>query len=121
MNYSVVQRQLWRMDNGINIDDAYDMTRKEFYRLRHEEEIERRVALEEARMVGSYFGQTYLQVGMRLEDKEHERWKKWATKEITRIHGEQQEANSQTTEEIPTESPDADLDQLSEAVESLAR
>jgi hypothetical protein len=58
---------------------------------------------------------------MRLEDKEHERWKKWATKEITRIRGEQQDALGMSTDEAATESPDSDLDQLTEAVDSLAR
>ncbi|KAH6657655.1 37S ribosomal protein Rsm25 [Truncatella angustata] len=119
----VVQRQLWRVHNvpGMTMDEAYDVTRKEFYRLRQEEDIERRVAVEEARIVGSYFGQTYLQVGMGLEDKTHERWKKWATKEINRIRGEQQDALGMMTDESAADSPDADLDQLSEAVESLAR
>ncbi|KAK6077967.1 37S ribosomal protein S25, mitochondrial [Seiridium cupressi] len=118
----VVQRQLWRMHNtpGMSTDEAYDLTRKEFYRLRQEEDVERRVVLEEARMVGAYFGQTYLQVGMRLEDKEHERWKKWASKEITRIRGEQQDAFA-IPEEPGAETLDGDLDQLTEAVESLAR
>lgn len=102
-------------------DEAYDITRKEFYRLRQEEDIERRVAVEEARMVGSYFGQTYLQVGMRLEDKEHERWKKWATKEIVKIRGEQQEALDVSIDEPVLNSQDSDLDQLTEAVETLAR
>lgn len=105
----------------MNRDEAYDVTRKEFYRLRQEEDIERRVALEEARMVGSYFGQTYLQVGMRLEDKEHERWKKWAGREITKIRGEQQDAYGVPFDGDTPELPDSDLDQLSEAVESLAR
>lgn len=119
----VVQRQLWRMHNvpGMTTDQAYDITRKEFYRLRHEEDVERRVAVEEARMVGSYFGKTYLQVGMELEDKEHERWKKWATKEINKIRGEQADSLANLSDDAAADSVDADLDQLSEAVESLAR
>ena len=60
---------------------AYDMTRREFYRLRQEEEIERRVAQEEARYVGAYFGKTRLDVGTMLEDSEYENWKIWAGKE----------------------------------------
>lgn len=60
---------------------AYDTARKEFYRLRQEEEIQRRVTLEEAKHVGAYFGKTRLDVGMQLEDQEFENWKIWAGKE----------------------------------------
>jgi small subunit ribosomal protein S23 len=76
---SVVQRQLWLIENeGKTKEQAYDEVRREFYRLRKEEEVERRVAQEEARMVGAYFGKSAMQVGMEIEDKEYERWKKWA-------------------------------------------
>jgi small subunit ribosomal protein S23 len=105
---------------GMTTDEAYDVTRKEFYRLRHEEDVERRVAIEEARMVGGYFGKTYLQIGMELEDKEHERWKKWATKQINNIRGEQADALS-GMDNSPEDPMEADLDQLSEAVDTLAR
>lgn len=60
---------------------AYDVVRRDFYRLRQEEEIERRVALEEAEYVGSYFGKSRLEIGMLLEDKEYENWKVWAGKQ----------------------------------------
>lgn len=60
---------------------AYDAARKEFYRLRQEEEIEKRVAVEEAKHVGAYFGKSRLDVGMQLEDQEFENWKAWAGKE----------------------------------------
>lgn len=79
---SVVQRQLWLMDNEkMGKRKAYDVTRREFYRLRQEEEVEKRVALEEARHVGAYFGKTRLDVGMHLENREFENWKVWAGKE----------------------------------------
>ena len=60
---------------------AYDNARREFYRLRQEEEIERRVAVEEAKHVGAYFGKSRLDIGMQLEDHEFENWKIWAGKE----------------------------------------
>lgn len=60
---------------------AYDKARQEFYRLRQEEEIEKRLAVEEAKYVGAYFGKTRLDVGMQLEDREFENWKIWAGKE----------------------------------------
>ncbi len=71
----MVQRQLWMMHNvpEITKEQAYDAARREFYRLRHEEDVERRVAQEEARMVGAYFGKTKQQVSMQLEDEQFER------------------------------------------------
>ena len=81
---SVVQRQLWLRHNNLDITPAqvYDKARKEFYDLRLQEEIERRVAKEEATSTGAYFGPSALDIGMELEDKEYERWKTWAQKEI---------------------------------------
>lgn len=66
-------------------NQAYDIARKEFYALRHEEEVERRVAREEASWVGASFGKGALEVGMELEDKSYERWKEWAVKEVEAI------------------------------------
>ncbi|KAF4472020.1 37S ribosomal S25 mitochondrial [Fusarium albosuccineum] len=81
----VVQRQMWLMENDkLSKRKAYDITRREFYRLRQEEEIEKRVALEEAKHVGAYFGKTRIDVGHILEDKEFENWKIWAGKETER-------------------------------------
>ncbi|KAJ6782210.1 hypothetical protein PWT90_06716 [Aphanocladium album] len=79
---SVVQRQLYFMENEkMSQSKAYDVARHEFYQLRQAEEIERRVAVEEARHVGAYFGKTRAEVGMMLEDHEFENWKIWAGKE----------------------------------------
>ncbi|KAK1983770.1 37S ribosomal protein Rsm25 [Colletotrichum cereale] len=90
---SVVQRQLWLMHNtNLNRDQAYDVARKEFYALRQEEEIERRVAREEARHVGAYFGKNRLQIGMDLENKEFEIWKGWAGQRATAM-AQNQNAN----------------------------
>lgn len=60
---------------------AYDQVRREFYRLRQEEEIEKRVAVEEAKYVGAYFGKSRLDVSMLLENHEYENWKVWAGKQ----------------------------------------
>ncbi|KAK5656274.1 hypothetical protein OQA88_5037 [Cercophora sp. LCS_1] len=96
----VVQRQLWLMENqGLTKEKAYDIARKEFYALRHREDIERRIAVEEASVVGGYFGKTYIQVGMQLEDMQYERWKSWATDEISRI----QALDADTTGAAPVE------------------
>lgn len=66
--------------------EAYDVARKEFYTLRHEEEVERRVAREEASWTGACFGKNVLEVGMELEDKTYESWKVWATKQAEAIN-----------------------------------
>jgi small subunit ribosomal protein S23 len=79
---------------GMTKDQAYDKARKEFYRLRQYEEIESRIAQEEARMVGAYFGKTRLQVAMQIEDKEFERWKSWAGDQIAKIEVERSQAYS---------------------------
>ncbi len=71
---------------------AYDDARREFYRLRHEEEVERRIAQEEARMVGAYFGKNTLQFGVDLENKSHEDWKQYALGQITRLEALRSEA-----------------------------
>lgn len=39
---------------------------------------------------GAYFGKSALDIGMELEDKEYERWKEWATKEV--VLAEQRQA-----------------------------
>ncbi|KAJ4261689.1 mitochondrial ribosomal small subunit component [Fusarium torreyae] len=81
----VVQRQMWLMENEkLSKRKAYDQTRREFYRLRQEEEIEKRVALEEAKHVGAYFGKSRIDVAQDLEDREFETWKVWAGKETER-------------------------------------
>ena len=70
---------------GMTNSQAYDIARKEFYKLRHQEDVERRVAREEALWVGAYFGKGALEVGMEMEDKSYEEWKEWATKEVETI------------------------------------
>jgi hypothetical protein len=62
---------------------AYDKARKEFYEVRHAQEVERRVAREEALWTGAEFGPSPLDIGMQLEDQKYEEWRVWADKEIT--------------------------------------
>ncbi|KAI1427468.1 37S ribosomal protein S25 [Xylaria sp. FL1777] len=91
---SVVQRQLWMMHNveGMTQEKAYDIVRREFYALRQEEDIERRIAKEEAMKMGAYFGKSAMQVGLELEDEQYENWKKWATRQINNVQAEQDAA-----------------------------
>lgn len=100
--YSVIQRQLWLLNNvtGMTSEKAYDQARKEFYALRHQEDVERRVAKEEALATGAYFGKSTLEVGMELEDKTYEDWKEWAQTEVEMI---EQQKNSQYTGTEPGE------------------
>jgi small subunit ribosomal protein S23 len=65
--------------------EAYDQARREFYQLRMREDIERRVAREEAEAYGAYWGKSNLEVGMELEDKEYNRWLDWAGKEVYKL------------------------------------
>ncbi|KAK0674408.1 mitochondrial ribosomal protein S25 [Cercophora samala] len=90
---SVVQRQLYLMQTAqMSRSQAYDVARKEFYKLRRFEETEARIAREEARAYGAYFGKTVNQVGMELEDKEYNAWLKWAGEEIEGQEMERQAA-----------------------------
>lgn len=59
-------------------EQAYDAARREFYVLRHQEDVERRVAQEEARMMGAYFGRSALDVGMQFENWHYGQWRLWA-------------------------------------------
>lgn len=77
---------------AITKEQAYDMARKEFYDIRQQEDIQRRIAQEEARMVGGYFGKTRLQVSMELEDATYERWKKWAEGEAHKLQAQRESA-----------------------------
>jgi small subunit ribosomal protein S23 len=75
-----VQRQLYLLNNVADMTKsaAYDIARRELYQLRLREDIERRVAAEEAEATGATFGPTMLEVGTELENQEYERWKQWA-------------------------------------------
>ena len=66
----------------ITRNEAYDLARKEFYELRHREQVEQRIAHEEATYVGAYFGKLRLDVSMQIEDQVHHAWLKWADKEL---------------------------------------
>lgn len=72
----------------LNKEQAYDMARKEFYTIRQQEQITKRIAIEEARMVGGYFGKNRLEVGMELEDRMYDIWKNWAEKQLTKAEAE---------------------------------
>jgi len=100
---SVVQRQLWLMENeGLSQDEAYDVARKEFYDLRMQEDIERRVAKEEALAVGATFGKSYLDIGIELETQALEQWKAKALAFLELKRGRQAAFSGTATEEDDT-------------------
>jgi small subunit ribosomal protein S23 len=74
--HSVVQRTLYMMEvEGRNSKDAYDLARKEFYRLRMKQDIERRIAREEAIAVGANFGLSYMEISLENEGKIIDQWR----------------------------------------------
>ena len=63
-------------------DQAYDQARKELYNQRHHEEVEVRVAREEAHAVGGYFGLSQNEIGMELENRTFDKWRAWAESQV---------------------------------------
>lgn len=92
---------------------AYDIARREFYKLRLREDIARRVAAEEAESVGAIFGPRQLEVGMELEDQEYERWRAWAKTEAQSL--DQRSAAFVGAHEI--DAPEEALDELEDVDE----
>lgn len=107
---NVVQRQLWLMEvGGLTKAQAYDQARHEFYQLRQQEDIARRVAVEEARHVGAYFGKTFIQVGLDLEDEHFEKWKGWAAQRIQAEETQRAEANTSVVDSKDDISEEEDI------------
>jgi small subunit ribosomal protein S23 len=106
---SVIQRQLWLLQNvdGMTSQKAYDIARGEFYALRHEEDVERRVAKEEALSTGAYFGKSALEVGMQLEDQSYEAWRSWAVQQIELAEQQRTAAYTNLEAEEGTKEPSA--------------
>ncbi|KAK6535105.1 mitochondrial ribosomal small subunit component [Orbilia ellipsospora] len=83
---SVIQRQMWLMgeNESLSKKSAYDIARKEFYKIRMRSDIERRIAAEEARSVGAYFGKSHIQVGLELEEHTLATWRTKAESAVAR-------------------------------------
>jgi len=82
---SVVQRQLWLLENvpDITIPQSYDIARKEFYTLRRQEETRNRIAAEEARHMGAQFGKSAIQISMQIENKMYNDWERWSRQMVS--------------------------------------
>ena len=114
---------MWLKDNvpGMKPAQAYDQARKEFYKLRLQEDVQRRVAKEEASATGAYFHKSILDVGMELEDKQYEEWKAWAIKEVNEAEQRRNAMYTGQDNESMDLSPDdpeteAGLDEIDDAV-----
>ena len=95
---------------------AYDTARREFYRHRHLEDIRRRVAKEEALHVGAYFAKGPLEIGMELEDRTWEGWKRWARGQID----DEEAARAQLFSGVQSnEAEDMDADEFDAALEEV--
>jgi small subunit ribosomal protein S23 len=122
---SVIQRQLYLMNvEGLHKELAYDVARKEFYQYRHLEEVERRIAKEEALSTGAYFGKGPNEISLQLEDQIWEHWKTWAFEQVEKEKQRNASAYSGTdSEEAELADPllepgllEAELEEMSEAV-----
>ena len=80
----MVQRQLHLLQTvpDITVSQAYDKARKEFYDIRRQEDIQRRVAAEEAEAMGANFGPSVLQWSMQIENKQYDDWEEWSKKTV---------------------------------------
>ena len=116
----MIQRQLWLLQNNASMTrpEAYDQARKEFYDLRLQQDVERRVAREEALATGAQFGKSVNDIGMELEDQEFERWKIWAKKEAEAI--KQKEAAMYTGFDADEVALDADSEEMGAALEEIS-
>lgn len=106
--------------SNLTKEAAYDQARREFYHYRHLEDVERRIAKEEALYTGAYFGKGALEVGMGLEDGAYENWKAWAAKQIEESKQTRAQLYSgpieQSVSELDEDEMDEALDEVQEAI-----
>lgn len=117
----MIQRQHWLLRHtALSTAAAYDKARKELYRVRHAQEIERRVAREEALNTGAFFGLGPLEIGMKLEDRAYENWRTWAEKEIVALKQLQGSAYTGTeNEDAAIELEQPEQEELQEVVDAV--
>jgi small subunit ribosomal protein S23 len=96
---------------------AYDKARKELYKTRHAREVESRIAKEEARAYGAFFGKGPLEVGMELEDQQYANWVEWAKKEQQALA--QQASNAYTGDEAENAAAGTGQEELQEVSDQV--
>jgi small subunit ribosomal protein S23 len=112
---------MWLMKHkNLSKPSAYDAARREFYAHRHLSEIRSRIAKEEAQHVGAYFGKGPLEIGMELEDRTWENWKRWAAVQIEDEQSMRAQMFSGQQEEGLGEGADMSTAEFDSAVEELA-
>lgn len=81
---SVIQRQLYLLQHqpSLSLEETYDIARKEFYALRRRETTRRRIAIEEAVMMGASFPPSDIAKSVRIENKNYDDWATWAEAEL---------------------------------------
>ena len=106
MKDSVVQRQLYLLHTvpNISLAQSYDIARREFYSARQQEDIERRIAAEEARYLGASFAPDVVTWGMALEDAAYNDWEQWSRQQV--LEREQRRAmQGYPVHELETKAP----------------
>lgn len=78
------------------------------------EDVERRVAHEEALHTDAQFGPSAMDIGMQLESEEYDRWRAWAGKEADIIQQRQASMYTGTETGATEEGPREELELLEE-------
>lgn len=99
---------------------AYDQARKEFYQQRLYDEIEARVAREEALSTGAEFGKSTMDVGMQLENETFDKFRTWAKEQVTLMEQARNAAYTGAgSTATPGESDQGQSEKVMEALEEL--
>ena len=85
--------------------------------MRLQEDVERRIAKEEALSTGAYFDKSALEIGMDVEDKQFEEWRVWAIKQAEALKHQQASTYTSFDQDTPTEIDLEDSDAASAAEE----
>jgi small subunit ribosomal protein S23 len=100
-------------------DGAYDQARKEFYAERLQQEVEMRVAKEEALATSAYFGKSRVQISGELEDHNYEAWRRKANEDFVALEQKRASAISSSAPSAEAETPADEPEVTQEAVDTL--
>ncbi|KAF8453480.1 mitochondrial ribosomal protein S25-domain-containing protein [Terfezia claveryi] len=80
---SVIQYQLHLLQNTkLTLTETYDLARKQFYKIRLEEDIQRRIAIEEALSTGAVFDKYYMDIVFEREGQVLQDWRIKAAQDL---------------------------------------